>query len=272
MYPARFIRLVILSGLWLVLTCIFPAKVFSQAGTPDPVHKLSDEVYRQFLKENKIFLSGENPEVETLNRVSSRLLAAIQKFYGEKKQLKILNGYQWEFNLVNSKKADTWCLPGGKIAVYSSLLPVAQSDASLAVAMAHVIAHVLLKHGDKRMQGYLKEFLDKKDLASALSAKPGETKDFFCMANGNSEYVGVVRGFNEMDETDADALGIILCAKAGYHAAEALVFWKRMFRVNGTGIQPELTGTHPVTEQRLTKMENMVDAIEKEYFTPINKN
>lgn len=182
-----------------------------------------------------------------------------------------MESFAWELNLVAEKKMDAWCFPAGKIVVYSSLLPITQSDASLAVVLSHEIAHTLLKHGDNRMKQYLKEFLGGKSLPAALSAKTVETKDFFKMAYANGDYVGVIRGFDPSDEMAADQLGAVFCAMAGYNPIEYTVFWERMKKFSRTGHEPELISSHPVDEKRISWLRENMDDIARIYYKPISK-
>ncbi len=233
---------------------------------------LAADIYRQFITEHTLLTEAVNPDAETVKRISNRVIAAVTRYYTKQKATKELTGFAWEINFFQNSKVDAWCLPGGKIAVYSALLPVTQSDGSLAVVISHEIAHIFLQHGDARMKQYLKEFLQIKDLKTALAANPKETKDFYRMAYGNGDYFGVIRGFSVADEMEADALGSIFCALAGYHPGDAIVFWQRMDKLRGTGRQPELLSTHPVEEKRLAHLKEIIDQIEKDYYTPINKN
>lgn len=230
------------------------------------------EIYKEFKTAHPVVDSTQHIETETVQRVSKRLIKAVTDYYTQKKATKELSSYQWEVQLFQLKKVDAWCLPGGKIAVYDALIRVTQSDGSLAAVLAHEMAHVLLKHGDDRMKHILKEFLGGKELAAALSAKPAETKDFYRMAYGNGDYVGVIRGFSPADEREADKLGAIFCGLAGYKPEEALVFWERMLYLRGTGRQPELLSTHPIDDERLPYLRGIIEEITQKYYTPSKKN
>jgi predicted Zn-dependent protease len=238
----------------------------------NPIQSIAAIIYREYLSSHKILTAAETPELETVNRISNRVITAVKNYYGEKKAAKELDGFRWEVSFIQEKKADAWCLPGGKIAVYSPLLPITQSDASLAIVIAHEIAHVMLKHGDIRMKQYLKEFLGQKNISSALSAKPVETKDFYRMAYGNGDYVGVIRGFSAENEREADYLGAIFSAMAGYKPAEAIVFLERMTGFRNTGRTPEFMLTHPIDEKRVPNLKEVVDEISRNYYKPISKN
>ncbi|MBI2282503.1 MAG: M48 family metallopeptidase [Bacteroidetes bacterium] len=247
-----------LAGLTLTGTDTVLAPVYPQKGTDPTILSVSEAIYREFKNTHTVLEAGQYTEVETVNRVSTELIRAINTRYGRTKASKELEGFSWEVHLFQEKKVDAWCLPGGKIAVYDALVRVTQSDGSLAAVLAHEMAHVLLKHGDARMKQILKEFLGGRSLQTALSAKPAETRDFFRMAYGNGDYVGVIRGFSGEDEKAADQLGVVLCAMAGYQPGEALVFWQRMRYLQGTGRQPELLSTHPLDEERMAQLRRVI--------------
>lgn len=235
------------------------------------IQSISYEMYRQFLSTHTVLTAKENEAVNMVNHIGNRVFNEVKNYYASNRSSKELNGFSWEIKLVQENKVDAWCLPGGKIVVYSSLIPVTQRDASLVVLLTHELAHILLKHGEKRMKQYLKEYLDSKDLATAFVSKPVETRAFFKMAFGTGDYVGVIRGFSEEDEMEADKLGLIFCAMAGFNPSDAIVFWERMFKLKGTARQPELVSTHPVSEKRIANLEEVVEDISKKYYKPISK-
>ncbi len=243
----------------------FVVPVAAQGGA-SVILSTATDIYNEFKNAHPVVDSTRHREAETVQRVSGRLIKAVTDYHTQKKASKELASFQWEVQLFEMKKADAWCLPGGKMAVYDALIRVTQSDGSLAAVLAHEMAHVFLKHGDARMKHILKEFLGGKELAAALSAKPAETKDFYRMAYGNGDYVGVIRGFSAADEREADKLGAIFCGLAGYKPEEALVFWERMMHLRGTGRQPELLSTHPVDEERLTQLRGLMDEITQKYY------
>lgn len=239
--------------------------------TSSVIQTTAFDIYRQYLATHKILTAREDSERIVVDTICYRVINAVKDHYKAKGATKELEGFLWEVNYIREKKADAWCFPGGKMAVYSSLLPVTQSHAALAVVISHEIAHVVLKHGDARMKQYLKQYLDKKDLATALTSNPVETKDFYRMAYVNGDYVGVIRGFDSKDEMEADELGAIFCAKAGYRPQEALVFLERMVWFKNTGRTPEFMLSHPVDEKRIPRLKEIVDDIARDYYKPISK-
>lgn len=238
-----------------------------ETGKTSLTQTIATSIYQSYLSSHKILSQKENPNVNAVNRISGRLIAAVKKYYQTGKMSRELEGFQWECHLIQEKKEDAWCLPGGKMVVYSSLLSLTQSDAALAVVLAHEIAHILLQHGDARMKTYLRDYLYEKNLKAAFSAKKRETLDFFRMAYGNGDYVGVIRGFSPKDEQEADELGAIFCGLAGYHPKEAIVFWERMKSLNGTSRQPILISTHPIDPERIPQLRSVMDQIVRTYYT-----
>jgi predicted Zn-dependent protease len=248
-----------------------PVKVAFPQNNAD-VRSIGIDIYRQYLSSHKILTQSENVDYEAVNRVGNRVIDAVKTYYTAKKASKELDGFQWEISYIEERMANGWCFPGGKIAIYSSLLPVTQSDACLAVVIAHTIAHVMLKHGDTRMKQYLKQYLGGKDLMTSLTSKPIETKDFYRMAFANGDYVGTIRGFSPDEEAEADQLAAIFCAMSGYKAGEAIVFMERMLWFRNTGRTPEFILSHPVDEKRIPRLKEVVDDIQRNYYKPINKN
>lgn len=242
----------------------------SQKG-PD-ISMIYAEIYQQFISTHLICSPKESIEATMLNRISARVFTAAKTYYTSVKSTKELSGYTWEIKLMKGDKADAWCLPGARMLVFTALLPVTQSDASLAVIISHELAHLFLKHGEARMKQYLKDYLHKKDILSAYTDEPVETKDFLNRAFGTGDYVSGAKGFSEEDEKAADKLGMIFCAMAGFNPADAVVFWERMNKLKGTAKQPELLSTHPVNANRLYAMEPELEIIQKKYYKPISFN
>lgn len=228
----------------------------------------AEEVYHSCLASHKVLTVTDNPNTEAVTRIAEQVIKGLKDYLHSRNEEKELAGFSWEISFIAETKQDAWCLPGGKVVVYAALLPLTQSDASLAVVLAHEFAHILLKHGDERMKKYLKTYLSKKDLSSALVSDHRETLDFFRMAYGTGDYVGVIRGFDPSDEFAADELGAIIIAFAGYNPSEAIVFWERMGKLSGTSSQPVLVSTHPVTEKRLLKLRDVMDGIVSKYYHP----
>jgi predicted Zn-dependent protease len=220
--------------------------------------------YNTFLSENKV-LSPGNREAAMVDRVGARIANAITKFYNNKEQESILAGYEWEFNTIDDKEVvNAWCMPGGKVVVYSGLLPVTQNEAALAIVMGHEIAHSVAKHGNERMSQAMVQQMGGMALEVALAQKPQETKDLFMMTYGIGSQVGAILPWSRQQETEADQYGLIFSAMAGYDPREAIPFWQRMASMGG-GKPPEFLSTHPSDETRLRKINQFMPEALKYY-------
>src|SRR6476469_5036241 len=140
------------------------------------LQSMATNQYQQFLSTNKVVPASGNRDAEMVTRVGQRIKNAVESYYASKGLSKELEGYHWEYHLVESKEANAWCMPGGKIVVYTGLLPYTQNEAALAIVLGHEISHAVLQHGSERMsQGLLQE-LGGAALSVALSSKPEATQ------------------------------------------------------------------------------------------------
>ena len=167
----------------------------------------------------------------------------------QKKLSKRIDGYKWEFNLVEENIVNAWCMPGGKVVVYTGLLPLSQNEAGLAVVMGHEIAHAIARHGNERMSQQLIIAMGGIGLAVALQQKPQETQDLFNLSYGVASTLGALK-YSRVHESEADKLGLVFMAMAGYNPEDAVPFWERMAK-NGGGKIPEILSTHPSDETRI---------------------
>jgi predicted Zn-dependent protease len=182
----------------------------------------------------------------------------------------VLEGYQWEYNLVDSKEVNAWCMPGGKIVVYTGLLPVTQNEAALAVVMGHEVTHALAKHGNERMSQGMLQQVGQVALSVALANKAAETQNVFMTAYGVGTNVGLVLPFSRRDEYEADQFGLTFAAMAGYNPQEAISLWERMEKMSGGNKPPEFLSTHPSEGNRIERLKKQMPEALK-YYKPMNK-
>ncbi len=215
--------------------------------------QLSNQQYSSFLNQHKVVSS--NRQADMVSRVGANISKAIAGYLQQKGQSELLKGYEWQFRLVEDPSVNAWCMPGGKVVVYTGLLPVAQDENGLAVVMGHEIAHAIARHGNERMsQGLVQQF-GGMALSVAISSKPAATQDLFMTAYGVGSEVGGVLPFSRKQELEADRYGLIFAAIAGYNPASAVAFWERMAKITASGgKQPELLSTHPSDETRIQKV------------------
>ena len=219
--------------------------------------------YSDFLSHHKVIKGGKNAEM--VKRAGKKIQKAVEAYFAEKNMANQLKGYRWEFNLVDDPAVNAWCMPGGKVVVYTGILPVAKSESGLAVVMGHEIAHAVAGHGNERMsQGMLMQF-GGMALEKALESKPEETRKLYLSAFGIGAQFGVMLPYSRLHESEADYLGLIFMAMAGYDPHSAVDFWKRMSTMKGDGALPELLSTHPSDQTRIRQIEKQLPQAMKYY-------
>jgi predicted Zn-dependent protease len=221
--------------------------------------------YRDFLKANPPVASGT--EVQMVKNIGTKISSSVVKYMQQNKMGDRVKGYNWEFNLVNDKAVNAWCMPGGKVVVYTGLLPITQDETHLAFVMGHEVAHAIARHGNERMSQMLLAAGGGIALDLALSQKPAETRAMFLGAYGVAATVGVVLPYSRTHETEADKLGMIFMAMAGYNPTNALDMWDRMSKASGGGKMPELLSTHPSDATRSKNMRAFLPTAMK-YYKP----
>lgn len=235
----------------------------------EELQTMAKSEYKTFLSSNKVVSTETNKDAEMVRRVGTRIAAAIKTFYDGKGQTSILEGYQWEFNLVDNKEVNAWCMPGGKVVVYTGILPVTQNEAALAVVLGHEIAHAVAQHGSERMSQGLLQQLGGAALSVALANKPAETQNIYMAAYGIGSNVGGILPFSRKEESEADKYGLYFSAMAGYNPQEAIPFWQRMSAAGGAN-PPEFLSSHPSDETRIAKIKaDMPEALK--YYKPVKR-
>jgi predicted Zn-dependent protease len=226
--------------------------------------------YQQFLSENKVVSPSANRDAEMVARVGQRITKAVENYYAQKGLSQELEGYKWEYKLVDSKEVNAWCMPGGKIVVYTGLLPITQNEAALAAVMGHEVTHAIFYHGNERMsQGLIQQGLGTA-LSIAVANKPAATQNVFMTAYGLGSQVGVLLPFSRKHELEADRYGLIWTAMAGYNPREAIALWDRMEKASAGQKPPEFLSSHPSEGRRKEQLEKyMPEALQ--YYKPVGK-
>jgi predicted Zn-dependent protease len=219
--------------------------------------------YSEFLKTNPI--SSDKANTALVRQVGTDLSQAVIKYFTDNKIQSRLDGYKWEFNLVkNDTTPNAWCMPGGKVVVYTGLLPYTVDKNGLAVVLSHEIAHAVARHGNERMSQQLMIELGGIALSEATQKKPEETKAIFNTAYGIGAQVGLMLPYSREHELEADKLGLIFMAMAGYDPQTAIPFWTRMSKSGGSK-PPELLSTHPSDQTRIVKIKEAMPEALKYY-------
>lgn len=224
---------------------------------------MSAQQYGTFLQENK--LSQNQQQAAMVKRVGTRVQNAVERYFAASGLQDYLKNYKWEFNLVEDKQVNAWCMPGGKVVVYTGILPVAQDDAGLAVVMGHEIAHAIAEHGNERMSQGLIAQLGGVALSTALSAKPEATRQLWMSVYGVGSQYGAIMPYGRMQESEADHLGLVFMTMAGYDPNAAVTFWERMAAQKGGQAPPEFLSTHPADATRIANIKRLIPSVLAEF-------
>lgn len=222
----------------------------------DELFPSSFQEYGTFLKDNKVITGTANAKkVET---VGMKIKAAAEKYLASLGQTEYLKDYRWEYKLVESPDVNAWCMPGGKIVVYSGILPITKDDAGLATVMGHEVSHALANHGAQRMSASQLQGLGAVGVAVATGSQSAEKQQMWQQYYGIGSQVGVMLPFSRNHESEADKIGLTLMAIAGYNPEEAIAFWTRMSANSNGAAQPEFLSTHPSDATRIANLKAMV--------------
>lgn len=211
---------------------------------------LGKDAYVGVLKESEGQLVRTGPEVELVRKVVDRIAAVSDD-----------PGFEWEANVIRDPEmVNAWCMPGGKIAVYTGILPVCQGETGLAVVLGHEIAHAIARHGTSRMSQAVATQIGL-EVAAASDEDVAQYKEALALAVN----LLVLMPFGRDDELEADHIGLIYMARAGYDPREAVAFWKRMAAASGGAAPPEFLSTHPSNENRIAAIEALLPQAMAEY-------
>lgn len=228
------------------------------------VMAMSLTAYNDFLTENKPV--SNNSDAQTVRRVGQNIADAATAYLRKNKQLKRVKDFNWEFNLIEDDLVNAWAMPGGKVVFYTGILPITQSDNGMAVVMGHEVAHAIARHGNERMSQGLAAQLGGLGLQVALSQKPQQTQQIFNQAYGIGSQVGML-SFSRKHESEADKMGLVFMAMAGYDPKEAVPFWGRMAAASDGAAPPEFLSTHPNHDRRIEDLNEFMP-IAMEYYNP----
>ena len=193
-----------------------------------------------------------------IKTVGGRIANAVQQYFTSKGQASALQDYKWEFNLIkNDSVINAWCMPGGKVAVYTGILPLTKDETGMAIVLGHEISHAVAKHGDERMSQGLLEQLGGTALEVALRNKPQQTQALFMNAYGLGATLGFALPYSRLQESEADHLGLIFMAMAGYDPNAAIPFWERMSQSGGAK-PPEFLSDHPSDQTRIENIQKLM--------------
>lgn len=239
----------------------------------DEMNSMALTSYKQFLDTNKV-ISPTTQQAAMVKKVGDKIARAAQQYFEQTGNPNYLQGYQWQTELVQSSEVNAWCMPGGKMVVYTGILPVTQNEAGLAVVMGHEVSHAIAKHGAERMsQGMIAQGLlgvGQAGLSIAMKDKPQATQSLWNNVFGVAAPIGAqvtLLAYGRGQESEADHLGLIFMSMAGYDPNEAVSFWGRMAKLSSGSKPPKILSTHPTDEQRIADIKSILPEAMK-YYKP----
>lgn len=267
--PRRFLVLLLATGLLIASCARVPITGRKQVKLlpESQLVQMSLAAYNDFLSQSNVVESGS--EKAMVERVARNLALAVNDILRVEGDQDILADIAWDVHLVQDDQVNAWAMPGGKITIYTGILPVTKTEAGLAAVMGHEMAHAIARHGNERMsQGLAAELglaAGSIALDQVMADQPQQTRDMIMMAAGVGAQVGVMLPFSRKHESEADELGLIFMAHAGYDPAEAIPFWERMAAL-GTAPVPEFLSTHPNHDTRIKRIRNEYLPVAMTYY------
>jgi len=229
------------------------------------INKMSFSQYDEVKNTSKL-VADSDPRTQMIKRVGEKIANSVTQYMTQNNLQASIEGFSWEFNLIDEETVNAWCMPGGKVAFYTGILPITQDELGVAVVMGHEVAHAVAKHGSERMsQGLVANGL-LMGLQTATSMNPSLTNNLLLMSVGLGSQLGILK-FSRSHESEADRMGLIFMAMAGYQPEAAVGFWERMAAAGGGQKPPEMLSTHPSDDRRISDIKkHLVEA--KKYYKP----
>jgi predicted Zn-dependent protease len=222
----------------------------------DEIIGMSSAQYGEVLKTSK--LSTDQTQVDLVKRVGTKIQKAVESYMAQQNRSAELAKFAWEFNLIeDDKTVNAWCMPGGKVAFYTAIMPICADENGVAVVMGHEVAHAIANHGAERMSEQMVAQLGMNVLGAAIGANPTGTQQIFMQAVGIGTNIGMLK-FSRKHESEADHMGLIFMAMAGYDPNGAPKFWERMSAGSGGQQPPEFMSTHPSHDTRIKDLQGWI--------------
>ena len=209
---------------------------------------MSFQQYDEVLKTHE--LSENHTQAALIKKVGIKIQKAVEAYLEKEGQSKVLDDFEWEFNLIEDETVNAWCMPGGKVAFYTGILPVCQGEKGIAVVMGHEIAHAIANHGRERMSQSMITNGLLASLSLATQNNSTLTRDILLQSVGAGTQMGILK-FSRKHESEADRMGLVFMSIAGYNPEVAPGFWERMAEVSEGPDAPEWVSTHPSNERRI---------------------
>lgn len=233
------------------------------------MNSMAVDQYQEVLSSSQV-VTG-TAQADMVKRVGQKIAVAVEKYLKKKGHAEMIAELNWEFNLIAENVVNAWCMPGGKVAFYTGIMPVCQDEAGVAVVMGHEIAHAIASHGSERMSQALIQQLGGVALQVAIQDQPEKTKGLYMAAYGVGSQYGAMLPFSRLHESEADEMGLIFMAMAGYDPREAPKFWERMAAQSGGSQGPEFLSTHPSHDTRINDLNTKMGEAMKYYLQTQSK-
>ncbi len=230
----------------------------------EELFKLSFEQYQEYLNSHEVITGTEGAEL--VESVGGNIQNAVEQYYKDNPEK--LQLYRWEFNLIKDTAINAFAMPGGKVAIMSPILPVTSNAAGLAFVVGHEAAHSVANHANERLSQLLLAELGGMILSEALQKQPQKTRQLALAAYGLGAQVGILLPYSRIHEEEADRLGLIFMAMAGYNPEEAIGFLERMMEIQKGQQPPEFLSTHPAEENRIEEIKKLLPEAMKYYKRP----
>lgn len=226
---------------------------------------MAAQQYREVVAKGPLSTNAE--QTALIRRVGVNIQKAVEQYMGEKNLSSQLNGFAWEFNLIDDPTVNAWCMPGGKVAFYTGILPICKDELGVAVVMGHEVAHAIANHGRERMSQQMVAQVGVQSLGALMGQNPTLGNELLMQAVGAGAGIGMLK-FSRQHESEADRMGLIFMAMAGYDPQEAPKFWERMKTLSGGQQPPEFLSTHPSNETRISDLNSWMPEAMKYYKKP----
>jgi len=264
----------------LILLCLILAGIYGCSSVPvtgrsqlnlvsdSEVLSLSLQQYGDYIKTAK--KSTDNVATAMVTNVGRKIADAVTTYFKSTGQESLLSGYSWEFNLIDDPQVNAFCMPGGKIVVYTGILPITQDETGLAVVLGHEVAHAVAKHANERMSQQVVAQYGAAGVSALLSKSSSSVQTIGQTVFGLGAQYGVLLPFNRTQELEADHLGLIFMGIAGYSPDAAIPFWQRMSQQGSA--TPEFMSTHPSDQTRLNAIQQLLPEARKYYNSSQGNN
>lgn len=229
----------------------------------EQILSLSTQQYQEYMQ--KATKSTNTKNTQMVERVGRKLATAVENYLKNNGYADDVKNYNWEFNLVQSNEANAFCMPGGKIVVYEGLLPYTQNEASLAVVLGHEIAHAVAKHSAEQLTKQQNQSVATSVLGTVLNSTVGSGVGDVASKVASTGFSLMNLKYSRTDESEADYMGLIFAAMAGYDPSYAVSFWQRMAQSTSSSSTSEWLSDHPSDEKRIANIQKWMPEAQKYY-------